>query len=193
MPENSGDGKPEPRRNAAGQFVKGSSGNPKGRPKKRPVFSPADTLVLANTVVNVKIDGTMREMTRRELNHLRLFEAANRGDVRAQIYLDRKFEKLDEARAHIWARLQRLEYEHIYGPEARPVEDMPSDVQIWMQTAYDYLRLKPMWDLQLPEDDPVLLQFTEKLKKYFERAVADQVADENSKTALQGRSDDEEE
>jgi len=84
-------------RNKKGQFETGHTGNPRGRPKKKktPATIPSPTRAsFANTLVDIK--NAQRQtvvMTRRELNHLRLFEAAAKGDVRAQIYLDRKFEK----------------------------------------------------------------------------------------------------
>jgi hypothetical protein len=95
-------------RDARGRWIKGSTGNPNGRPRKKPRLSKADRLVFANTLMGVQVNGETVELTQREAVKMALLKSALKGRVYAQIYLDKEFEKLDEMMMQGRKRLQEL-------------------------------------------------------------------------------------
>lgn len=92
------------------RWVKGQSGNPKGRGKKSPQPSPPDglseenarTLRLLDEEVSVNVEGHARRMTRGEAVDRALLRQAVAGDIRA-------IKLLDERRARALAEKAALE------------------------------------------------------------------------------------
>jgi hypothetical protein len=84
------------------------SGNPKGRPTKLSKVDFGDLERFRNTLVEIDTPYGRRSMTRRAAIQERLYVSAMKGNVHAQIHLDRKFEKSMQDRAEISAELNRL-------------------------------------------------------------------------------------
>lgn len=85
----------------AGQFVKGQSGNPKGRPKGSQNTASV-FLRLARERVRVTISGRIRTITKLEAVMLQLINKAMAGDIRAAkdvLTLHNLLERADETKA----------------------------------------------------------------------------------------------
>ncbi|MBL0375287.1 hypothetical protein JJB09_25050 [Rhizobium sp. KVB221] len=110
-----------------GRFQKGQSGNPKGRPKKttsdlalpdRPTLSAI--LAIADTMVPVREDGGLREISMREAVVRAAFASAAKGNARSQSTVIGLLQKSDEAKAleirksiEIWNEYKRITSAHI--------------------------------------------------------------------------------
>jgi len=88
---NIGYGKPP----KSGQFKKGQSGNPKGRPKET-----KNTLQLVERVLNEKVSiregGAQREVTKIEAMVMRITQKAMEGDIKAMERLFKYSEEIDK-------------------------------------------------------------------------------------------------
>lgn len=113
-------GEEQPRRDARGRWVKGFTGNRNGRPRKYSKLDVGDTLLFKDHILEVPTQDGERVMTREGAILHRLFQSALKGDVRAQIYLDRKFEKAGEERAALELQLDRLRAQMADNPEFEP-------------------------------------------------------------------------
>lgn len=141
MARASGGPEAETERDRKGRFSKGKSGNPKGRPRKPIVYAASETSVLARTLVG-KAEGG-RPITVEEMNNLKLVEAARRGDVRAQIHLDRKFEKWRAKETGLRRELLEMEMQYVISGE---YEEIPRHIRYWMVQAYAVLNETPIWE-----------------------------------------------
>lgn len=70
----------------AGQFKKGESGNPRGRPKVRPTLERMVEELLAQTMV-IAIDGKQQRVTRDKALLMSAFAKALKGDSRSIKFL----------------------------------------------------------------------------------------------------------
>jgi hypothetical protein len=95
-------------RDPLGRWLKKVSGNPKGRPPDMARVDHGDLLTFKNEVrlVNTR-DGKIL-MTREAAVLHRLYEAAMKGNVHAQIFLTRRFEKYYRDTAGIAVELRRI-------------------------------------------------------------------------------------
>jgi Family of unknown function (DUF5681) len=125
-------------RTPRGQWVKGVSGNPKGRPRRsssRP--SQADLYLFGQDELELQTNGRRVRMTRREILLSKIYERAIKGDVRAQIHLDKRFRELDLMQAEARQRLTQLEREYIIEGHAG---SMPREIE------YEILTLRSLLD-----------------------------------------------
>src|SRR5574338_872349 len=84
----------KPKRDLHGRWVKGVSGNPNGRPHKYARVDTGDLDKFFGTTIEVKNpDGRMTIMTREAAILHRLYQSAMKGNVHAQIFLSRRFDK----------------------------------------------------------------------------------------------------
>jgi hypothetical protein len=96
-------------RDAHGRYLKGTTGNPKGRPTKISMIEPADFQRFQGTMVEVdNVRGRKRILTREGAIQERLYASAMKGNVQAQIFLTRKFEQAKVADAESEAHLQKI-------------------------------------------------------------------------------------
>lgn len=95
-------------RDRQGRWVKGVSGNRKGRPPKLARLDHGDLQTFKNTAIEVNTPDGSVLMTREAAILHRLYQAAMKGNVHAQIFLSRRFEKHYEHKATIAAELYRL-------------------------------------------------------------------------------------
>lgn len=96
------------KRDALGRFQKGSSGNRKGRPKtEKENFS--NPVLFRSGFMDITYKGKRMLVTRREALILKLYQAALERDVRALIYLDRKWHEIDKIIAHNLGELEEME------------------------------------------------------------------------------------
>ena len=98
----SGDG-----RDDKGRWVKGRTGNPRGRPKNVPDLDMADVHNFAKEPIEIAVGGEKQRMTRHEIVMLKAFESAMRGRITAQKYLLEKFEQAEVSRGYVALSLER--------------------------------------------------------------------------------------
>jgi hypothetical protein len=85
----------KPERDARGRFL--GCGNLKGRPEKVNLIGvDASPYVFANSKLDLNLNGENVTMTRQEALLNRLYQKAMKGDTRAIIYLDNKFDEANE-------------------------------------------------------------------------------------------------
>jgi Family of unknown function (DUF5681) len=95
-------------RDSHGRWAKGVSGNPKGRPHKYANFDHGDFLRFKNTILEVNTPDGRRVMTREAAIQHRLYQSAMQGNVHAQIFLARRFDKYAEEMSKIVAKFHDL-------------------------------------------------------------------------------------
>jgi len=95
-------------RDSHGRWVKGVSGNPKGRPDKYANVDAGAFLRFKNTVREVTTPEGRIMMTREAAIQHRLYQSAMQGNVHAQIYLSRRFRQHAEDMAKAWADFHEL-------------------------------------------------------------------------------------
>jgi hypothetical protein len=95
-------------RDRHGRWVKGVSGNPKGRPDKYANIDHGDFRRFKNTVLEVNTPDGRRVMTREAAIQHRLYQSAMQGNVHAQIYLARRFDTHAEEMSRIVQRFHDL-------------------------------------------------------------------------------------
>lgn len=89
----------KPARDARGRFL--GCGNLRGRPRKVNLTGvDASPYIFANSKLELNLNGENVTMTRQEALLNRLYQQAMKGDVRAIIHLDRKFEEANETIAN---------------------------------------------------------------------------------------------
>lgn len=98
MREGPRDGPPKP----AGRFVKGKSGNPKGRPHK--IKPPAEARasafdIVTNLTLPMVQDGVMREVTLQEALTLKTYQDALKGNAQARRKIIKMIQDRDALRA----------------------------------------------------------------------------------------------
>lgn len=117
------------KRDKHGRWLPGFCGNINGRPRNKPRLSEADLFVFGNTLTTVKVSGESVEMTQREANLKKLYESAMKGSVRAQIHLEKDFQRLDQERAEGHALLDSLERKYLIEGKG---ERIPREIEIQM-------------------------------------------------------------
>jgi hypothetical protein len=128
----------KPSRNLQGRWVKGVSGNPDGRPHKFAKIDTGNLEYFMNTVREVNTPDGRVVMTREAAVQHRLYQSAMQGNVYAQIFLARRFDKYNENKAELDAKLKRLL------ANLRETEREPTDAEMeWMATAAEILRYLP--------------------------------------------------
>jgi hypothetical protein len=96
-------------RDSHGRWVKGVSGNPKGRPDKYANIDHGEIEKFMNFVLDVPTpDGRKKVMTREAAIQHRLYQSAMKGNVHAQIFLARRFEKIAHGKGDAFARSAAL-------------------------------------------------------------------------------------
>ncbi len=95
-------------RDSHGRGVKGTSGNPKGRPHKYAKVDHGDLERFMNTVREVNTPDGRIMMTREAAIQYRLYQSAMQGNVHAQIFLARRFEKRAEKSGEVLAKFTNL-------------------------------------------------------------------------------------
>jgi hypothetical protein len=128
-------------RDLQGRWVKGVSGNPKGRPPKFLRIDAGDLETFMNTIREVSTPDGEVMMTREAAIQHRLYQSAMQGNVHAQIFLARRFEKYYERKAHISNGLQDLFF-NLKETGRHPTEQE----QLWMYAARVFLRDLPRED-----------------------------------------------
>src|SRR5262245_40283352 len=88
-------------RDSHGRWLKGVSGNPNGRHQKYAKIDSDDLQRFKNTVLEVNTPDGRKVMTREAAIQHRLYQSAMQGNVYAQIYLARRFEKHAEQMSEI--------------------------------------------------------------------------------------------
>jgi two-component sensor histidine kinase len=87
--------KTKPARDAYGRFL--SCGNLNGRPEKVNLIGvDASPYIFANSNLELNLNGETVTMTRQEALLNRLYQQAMKGDVRAIIHLDQKFDEANQ-------------------------------------------------------------------------------------------------
>lgn len=95
-------------RDRLGRWVKGVSGNTRGRPSKFARIDHGDFQSFKNSLIEVNTpDGTVM-MTREAAVLHRLYQSAMKGNVHAQIHLSRRFDRYYEGKGVIAAEVQRI-------------------------------------------------------------------------------------
>ena len=143
-------------RDSHGRWVKGVSGNPKGRPK--PEIDSGDLLKFKNFAREVKTPDGRFMMTREAAIQHRLYQSAMQGNVHAQIFLARRFEKYHETQHNItvgiknlYARIKEEKREPTWAEsimlqwamKAMHAEPKPGEIEEAMKDWRQRLRRKP--------------------------------------------------
>jgi len=95
-------------RDRQGRWVKGTSGNPNGRPHKYAKIDFGNLEQFKNFALEVKTSDGPVVMTREAAVQHRLYQSAMQGNVHAQIFLARRFEKFAENIAEVSAKFNDL-------------------------------------------------------------------------------------
>jgi hypothetical protein len=95
-------------RDHGGRWIKGVSGNNKGRPSKFARIDHGDIQIFKNALMEVKTAEGRIMMTREGAVLHRLWQSAMNGSVHAQIHLNRRFDKYQESQAKILAGTQQM-------------------------------------------------------------------------------------
>jgi len=128
----------KPSRGEHGRWVKGVSGNPKGRPKKYAKIDSGDLERFMNTVLEVNTPDGRKVMTREAAIQHRLYQSAMQGEVRAQIFLARRFEKFNEKKGETSAALI-----HLLARLREEKRDPTEQESLFMTMAQKRLHLEP--------------------------------------------------
>ena len=144
----------KPRRDARGRYVKGYSGNVKGRPKKQrpdPVPYQGDIRWFANLMIEVASNGELQSMDRRTALLSKMFESARKGSVTMQRFLYKEFEKNSERIAATRARYEKLQVEWIINNPrfGEPDYEIPLEIELEM------LELRNLLHHHFPDDYPL--------------------------------------
>lgn len=95
-------------RDRLGRWVKGVTGNAKGRPLKFARLDAGDLLTFKNTAIEVTTPDGSVLMTREAAIQHRMYQSAMKGNVHAQIFLARRFERFKESNARILDGVNRI-------------------------------------------------------------------------------------
>jgi uncharacterized protein DUF5681 len=128
--------KKKPLRDSQGRWMKGVSGNPKGRPHKYAKVDFGDLLHFKNTVLAVNTSDGRVMMTREAAVQLRLYQSAIQGNVHAQIFLARRFQRYRQDEGEILEKYLRLLAEL---RERKPTQSE----ERWMHAIEVFLRIVP--------------------------------------------------
>jgi hypothetical protein len=128
--------KKKPLRDGQGRWVKGVSGNPKGRPDKFAKVDFGDLEYFKNTVREVNTPDGKVMMTREAAVQHRLYQSAMQGNVHAQIFLARRFQRHHQDQGEILDKYLRLLAE-LRDREPTSFEER------WMDAAKVFLRIVP--------------------------------------------------
>ena len=93
-------------RDDKGRWIKGTSGNPNGRPPKVADLDFADIYNFSQYPMEIAVGGEKQLMTRHEIVLHKAFESAMRGRITAQRYLIEKFEQAENERGYIDRQLE---------------------------------------------------------------------------------------
>jgi hypothetical protein len=104
------------------QFQKGRSGNPHGRPRKRPAPGAVDLAAILDSPVSVTRGGRTVVMDQKEVELRQVLKKGLAGDLRSIAYLFEEFEKYGA----LPAAKQRG------GVITLPTNDMPGDMAEWL-------------------------------------------------------------
>ena len=160
MGTNTGEGGDRDKR---GRFSKGISGNPNGRPRKQEIaYDQAETFVFANTLVNVNASGSKSWMRRIEANRNKLFACAMKGEVRAQIYLDRLFAAEQKDRARVAQRYDQMLQRYYCGDFQG---EIPLADELFMQRARAYLHI--------PDPEPPTQEDFDRMREHLRAPKAE--------------------
>lgn len=94
--DNRGDG-----RDSKGRWIKGTTGNSRGRPRSTPDLDMSDVWNFAKEPVEIAVGGEKQLMTRHEVGLLKAFASALKGHITAQRYLLEKFERTEESVGYV--------------------------------------------------------------------------------------------
>ena len=127
----------KPRRDARGRYVKGCSGNVKGRPKKKrpePVPYQGDIRWFANLMIEVNSNGERQSMDRRTALLNKMYESAMKGRVSMQRFLYQEFERNAKRLAEARVRYEKLQMEWIFNnPNFKdPDFEIPIEIEVEM-------------------------------------------------------------
>ena len=98
----------DPERDRQGRWRKGVTGNPNGRPRKKPRRDTSNSYIFANTQLKIDVNGEPKLLLRKEIVREKLFQQGMKGDVRALIQLDKISREADEAFAVADLRYREL-------------------------------------------------------------------------------------
>ena len=111
-------------RDAKGRWIKGTSGNPNGRPRKVADLDFADIYNFSQHPMEIAVGGEKQLMTRHEIVLLKAFESALRGRITAQRYLIEKFLEAENERGYIDRQLELWEERIAEDPSSATSEVM---------------------------------------------------------------------
>ena len=111
-------------RDAKGRWIKGTSGNLNGRPRKVADLDFADVHNFSQYPMEIVVGGEKQLMTRHEIVLLKAFESALRGRITAQRYLIEKFEEAENERGYIDRQLELWEERIAEDPSSATSEVM---------------------------------------------------------------------
>lgn len=140
--------KTKPKRDGRGRFLE--SGNLNGRPTKVNLIGvDADPYIFANSSLELNLNGEIVTMTRQEALLNKLYQQAMKGNVRAIVYLDQKFEEANEIIAN--ARLDLPELLQKW----RAAPDMSEEADIRIQEIHRIVRALQTFErlLNLKDND----------------------------------------
>jgi hypothetical protein len=150
-------------RDRQGRWVKGVSGNRKGRPPKLARLDHGDLQTFKNTAMEVNTPDGLVLMTREAAVLHRLYQAAMKGNVHAQIFLSRRFEKHAESKAAVAAELHRIISKIKEGKRA------PTDYEMALiEAALMHLGARP-W----PEEEPPKVRLSRTRRRTPQRRGSD--------------------
>jgi hypothetical protein len=169
-----------PGRDAKGRWVKGTCGNPKGRPRKHK-FNTSGAYYFSKTLVEVTIEGQKRVMTRQEFTLYKAFEAAAKGSIHAIKFLDQKFEQLDLVRHKLSLDLEDMNRYY----QANPDKAVPHNIA---RVAY---RIHQMLYQHLAEEErpspPYVVSSYLERNGHLDQLMADEQEDEEEEPIAEWR------